>query len=118
MAQDLIGSRPLSHNTAQEYFEDQDMREVYRNTLTRLLIVHYGGDEENKSQFLVNNEDSVIVFPPSPWPPWGDDDDDDGPKHDPKNATELAKLVVEFEWKLARASLDLSARLLQDLSRY
>ncbi|KAH9043209.1 Metalloprotease [Lactarius pseudohatsudake] len=94
---------------SKEYFEDETMREVYGSVLERLLIVHYdGGGEEHKPPFLVNNEDSVNVWPPWPWPPWGDDgDDDDGPKHGPKNATELAEEVVKFEWKLARASLDL-----------
>ena len=86
------------------------MREVYGSVLERLLIIHYEGEgKEHNSQFVVNSEDSVNVWPPWPWPPWGDDgDDNDGPKHGPKNATELAKEVVEFEWKLARASLDLS----------
>ena len=84
------------------------MRELYGSVLERLLIVQYdGGDEEHKSQFVVNSEDSVNVWPPWPWPPWGDDGDDDGPKHGPRNATELAEEVVKFEWKLARASLDL-----------
>lgn len=96
------------------------MREVYGSILERLLIVHYErGDEEHKPQVLVNNEDSANVWPPWPWPPWGGDgDDDDGPNHGPKNATELAEAVVKFEWKLARASLDLSVCLLQDDSQY
>jgi hypothetical protein len=98
------------------------MREVYTNVLERLLIVQYEReDEEPKYQFLVNNEDSVSSWPPFPWPPRGgdgdDDDDDDGPKHGPKNATELAEEVVKFELKLARASLDLLVRLLLDDSR-
>ncbi|KAH9063412.1 Metalloprotease [Lactarius vividus] len=94
---------------SKEYFEDETIREVYGNVLEHLLIVHYdGGGEEHKPPFLVQTEDSVNVWPPWPWPPWGDDgDDDDSPKHGPKNATELAEEVVKFEWKLARASLDL-----------
>ena len=98
------------------------MREVYASVIERLLIVHYQGeDKEHKYQFNVNNEDSVSRWPPVSWPPWGgdgDDDDDDGPKHGPKNATELAEGVVEFERKLARASLDLLVGLLMDNSRY
>ena len=91
------------------------MREVYGSVLERLLVAHYDGEsEEHKSQTFVNSEDSVNVLPP-PWPACGDDD---GPKRGPKNVTELAEGVVKFEWKLARASLDLSVCLLQDNSRY
>ncbi|KAI0306551.1 Metalloprotease [Multifurca ochricompacta] len=95
---------------SKEYFEDQTMRKVYESVLEHLLSPHYG-EEENRhmSQVLVNNEDAVNVWPPWPWPPWGDDDGDgdDSPEHRRKNATELAGEVVRFEWKLARASLDL-----------
>lgn len=96
------------------------MREVYASVIERLLIVHYQGeDKEHKYQFFVKNEDSVSSWPPFPWPGGGDDDDnDDGPKHGPRNATELAEEVVEFERKLARASLDLLVGLLLDNSRY
>jgi endothelin-converting enzyme len=84
------------------------MREVYSSVLERLLVIHY---EAQKRQPLVNNEDSVNAWPPRPWPPWDDDDDGDGDdgggKDRPKNATKLAEEVVKFEWKLARASLDL-----------
>lgn len=88
------------------------MREVYASVLERLLVVHYKAEKEKSQlpQALVNNEDSMNTWPPFPWPPWDDDGDGDGdgPKHRPKNATELAEEVVKFEWKLARASLDLS----------
>ncbi len=88
------------------------MREVYRSVLERLLVIHYAGEDgEYKPRLLVNNEDSVNLWPPCPWP-WCDDrNPDDGPKRGPKNATELAEGVVQFEWKLARASLDLSVYL-------
>ena len=56
------------------------------------------------------------VWPPWPWPPWGDDNDPnkdkDKDKERPKiNKTleihKFAKEVVDFEAKLANASLDL-----------
>jgi endothelin-converting enzyme len=84
------------------------MREVYSSVLERLLVIHYEAQTGQPSQALVNNEDSA--WPPRPWPPWDDDDegdDGDGGKDHPKNATKLAEEVVKFEWKLARASLDL-----------
>ena len=87
------------------------MREVYSSVLERLLVIHYEPQKTQPSQALVHNEDSVNVWPPRPWPPWDDDDDGDdgggGEKDRPKNATKLAEEVVKFEWKLARASLDL-----------
>jgi endothelin-converting enzyme len=94
------------------------MRNVYGSVLERLLVIHY--EKRHLPQALVSNEDSETVWPPWPWPPWdGDDDDDkDDPGHRPKNATELAEEVVEFEWKLARASLDLSARFREIISLY
>src|SRR5487761_1541372 len=90
------------------------MREVYASVLERLLVVHYEAGKKQPSQALVNNEDSMNTWPPRPWPPWdgdddGGDDDDDGGKDRPKNATKLAEEAEKFEWKLARASLDLSA---------
>jgi len=87
------------------------MREVYSSVLERLLVIHYEAQKKQPSQALVNNVDSANAWPPRPWPPWDDDDDGDddggGGKDRPKNATKLAEEVVKFEWKLARASLDL-----------
>jgi endothelin-converting enzyme len=96
------------------------MRNVYGSVLERLLVIHYGTKEKRHPEVLVNNENSETVWPPWPWPPWdGDDDDDtDRPGHRPKNATQLAEEVVEFEWKLARASLDLSACFREIISLY
>jgi endothelin-converting enzyme len=95
------------------------MRKVYGSVLERLLMIHYETkDRRHPLQALVNNEDSETVWPPWPWPPWDDDDNEDDPGHRPKNATELAEEVVEFEWKLARASLDLSACFREIISLY
>ena len=51
-------------------------------------------------------------WPPWPWPPWGGDDggdDDKGGKRLNKSerAKARAKKVVEFEKRIANASLDL-----------
>lgn len=54
-------------------------------------------------------EEKVKVWPPWPWPPWGDDDDEE--KKDPLNDTEqayvLAEKILEFETRIANASLDM-----------
>jgi endothelin-converting enzyme len=61
---------------------------------------------------MVVQADKDNEWPPWPWPPWdGDDDGGDGDKNK-KNKTkstthELAKGVVKFETKIAKASLDL-----------
>jgi endothelin-converting enzyme len=68
------------------------------------------------SPILASNEDPS-AWPPRPWPPWdgdddGDEDDDDGGGgrvNKTLGAHELAKKIVEFERKLAQASLDLCA---------
>jgi endothelin-converting enzyme len=88
------------------------MRKAYRSVLERLLLIHYEAEDQgHPPQALVANEDSETAWPPWPWPPWDGDDDNGGdPKHGSKNATELAVEVVKFERRLARASLDLSAR--------
>jgi endothelin-converting enzyme len=90
------------------------------------LLVTLADAEDNSAQrkpllrkdspVLVSNEDSS-TWPPSPWPPWegdddGDDDEDDGggkPENRTLGAHKLAKKIVEFERKLAQASLDLCA---------
>ena len=62
------------------------------------------------SALVEQGEDS---WPPWPWPPWGGDDDgdDDGghkrPVNQTKRAQKLAKGVLKFESRIARASLDL-----------
>ena len=50
------------------------------------------------------------MWPPWPWPPWEGDDDEDGgdngpPKH--RDIHKLAVKVVDFESRMAEASLDL-----------
>lgn len=93
------------------------MLKVYQAVVERLLLTI--AEEEDLrlqgSSAIVVNEDST-VWPPWPWPPWdgddGDDDDHDGDKDKtPADRTrrthKLAKKVVKFERKLAKASLDL-----------
>ena len=70
--------------------------------------------EEGEKYKLANQADETNVWPPWPWPPWGgdddDDDDDDDGDHKPnrtEKAHELSIKVLEFESKLAAASLDL-----------
>ena len=89
--------------------------DIYTKVVERLLVVLAEETDEvlkqrrPSSPAFVNNADAK-VWPPWPWPPWGDDDKDPEKKK-PKNKTlgvsKLAKAVVEFEAKLANASLNL-----------
>jgi len=98
----------------QEYYLEQEIVDTYTKVVERLLVaLAEETDEDSKqrrpsSPALVNNADPE-VWPPWPWPPWGDEKDPE--KKKPKNKTlgisKLAKAVVEFEAKLANASLDL-----------
>lgn len=87
--------------------------------LERLLIATADEDDEDdfsllKSAGLTVHEERLSVWPPWPWPPWDPEDPDepgDGGDHKPinrtKEAPKLAKQIVEFEKKIANASLDL-----------
>lgn len=78
-------------------------------------------DIELRSDGLTVNEERLRAWPPWPFPPWDPEDPDDpdhpgdGPHrpHKPVNRTKeaqkLAVKVVDFEKKLANASLDLCA---------
>ncbi|CAA7267908.1 unnamed protein product [Cyclocybe aegerita] len=108
-------SQPELGLPSKEYYEEKSTRNVYKRVVERLLIVLADEDEaESRKRTIsapefVDNEDPN-VWPPWPWPPWGGDGDDDKPTT-PINRTEeakkLAKKVVKFERKLAKASLDL-----------
>jgi len=83
--------------------------------LARLILAVVEAEEESLHQ---KQEMSTLTFtaqgenawPPWPWPPWGGEGDDDGgdkPENQSEKAYELAKKVLQFETKLADASLDL-----------
>lgn len=69
-------------------------------------------DDKLVSSGLQVHEERLRVWPPWPWPPWdGGDDDDDGGDKKPGNRTNdaprLARDILSFEKKVAKASLDL-----------
>lgn len=87
---------------------------MYRQVVERLLIALAEEAEEDLkrrsiiSAVFTDNTDANI-WPPWPWPPWGDDDkpDTDKPVNKTLEAHKVSKAIVEFESKLANASLDL-----------
>jgi endothelin-converting enzyme len=87
-------------NFLQEYYEEDDIGEVYRKALEQLLFIVFD-DEKPPSQ-------SLLKWPPIPWPPWGDDDDGKA-ENSTVRAKRLSKEVLKFEKKIARASQDLYA---------
>jgi endothelin-converting enzyme len=107
-------SQPSLGLPSKEYYEEEDIRQIYQNVIEKLIFVVSEEDEDVAEQ---RPEDSPVfvdqdkVWPPWPWPPWGGDDDGEGhgkkPINKTKGAHKLAQKVVEFETKIARASLDL-----------
>lgn len=95
--------------------------ELYTSVLERLIIALADEDDNlagsalpNAAEGLVVHEERLRVWPPWPWPPWDPEDpdhpgdgDDKKPINRTKEAPRLAKEIVEFEKKLANASLDL-----------
>ncbi|EFI28400.1 endothelin-converting enzyme 1 [Coprinopsis cinerea okayama7 len=114
-------SQPDLGLPSKEYYNEESIVKVYGEVIEQLLsrVDHILADsdegEEDSPEFfasLLINNDASEIWPPWPWPPWNPDDDPEG--EDPKkplNRSErvrrLAKGVVEFESKLANASLDL-----------
>lgn len=86
--------------------------DIYTKVIERLLVALPEETDEDPKQrrstspAFVNNADPE-VWPPWPWPPWGDDPKNKKPKNKTLGVRKLAKAVVEFEAKLANASLDL-----------
>ncbi|KAJ3821178.1 Metalloprotease [Lentinula raphanica] len=111
-------SQPSLGLPSKEYYDEEDIRSVYQDVVQRLLLAVSDEDEKNAQQSS-NASPALVqqnsIWPPWPWPPWGGDDDDgsDGgsggkkPINKTKRAHKLAQKVLEFETKLARASLDL-----------
>lgn len=99
-----------------EYYLDNEVLDMYRTTVETLLVSLLDEDQISagySNSLFTTNADSES-WPGWPWPPWGGDDDDDddgsGRDHEPVNHTHqaqrLAKHIIEFEKKLASASLD------------
>jgi endothelin-converting enzyme len=95
----------------QEYYEDESIRDVYRDVIERLLSTLAEDDNGDVTTImtdtLVQQDNSENAWPPWPWPPWGDDDDGEAPKPKPESPHILARKVLEFESRIAEASLDL-----------
>lgn len=85
-----------------------------------MTVLDDGNNMEDQLEFRQNDKqanfrikkESQRMWPPWPWPPWDGDDDsgggggeDEPPKH--RDIHKLAKNIVEFESRMARASLDL-----------
>ncbi|KAJ3560525.1 hypothetical protein NP233_g10783 [Leucocoprinus birnbaumii] len=119
-------SQPDFGLPSKEYYEEESIMTLYQSVVERLLTVLDSasdkGDEPEKSQddkqasFSIK-EKTQRVWPPWPWPPWDGDDGGDhgGGGHRPpkdRDIRALAKKVVQFESRMAQASLDLD--LLQD----
>ncbi|KAG6832683.1 hypothetical protein H0H92_012255 [Tricholoma furcatifolium] len=117
-------SQPSLGLPSKEYYEDETVLEVYQSVIERLLLILATEDDKAemvKTPELVTNQDSN-VWPPWPWPPWGEDDDDKDGDKPPMNSSErahkLAKDAVQFEKRLADASLDLDILFQDPIATY
>jgi len=115
-------SQPELGLPSKEYYEEESITELYQDTMAKLIesVIDIldeekeedGVQREAEQQLVLNNDDSQ-TWPPWPWPPWGGDepDGDGGDKPGKGDKTEraakLAKQVLDFETKIANASLDL-----------
>ncbi|THH29635.1 hypothetical protein EUX98_g4545 [Antrodiella citrinella] len=112
---------------SKEYYEEEDITDLYRNVLERLLLtLHEEEDAESTVMEsvpgLVVHEERLRVWPPWPWPPWdgddGDKDDDKKPINRTEEAHKLAKRIIKFEKKIANASLDLDVLYQDPIATY
>ncbi|KAK7023952.1 Endothelin-converting enzyme 1 [Favolaschia claudopus] len=94
---------------SKEYYDEPSIVQIYQDVAERLFFTL--SDEEEK--LLLRSSTPTLVenaeaWPSWPWPPWDPEDDDD--KDEKPNRTEaahkLAKQVVEFETRIANATLD------------
>jgi endothelin-converting enzyme len=104
-------STPSYLQSLQEYYEEKSIVDVYRDVMQQLLILLDEDDEESLLMhadltFTAEEPDEDNSWPPWPWPPWGDDDENK-PENKTQKAQRLAKKVLNFESKIADASLDL-----------
>ncbi|EJD02334.1 endothelin-converting enzyme 1 [Fomitiporia mediterranea MF3/22] len=115
---------------SKEYYKEKDIVKLYEDTLARMLLALDDTPDESASYsasgddvLVLETDEKIKVWPPWPWPPWGgEDDDDDGRAKRPLNKTEraakLAKSVVKFEKRVAKASLDLEIILQDPVATY
>ncbi|KAF5358499.1 hypothetical protein D9756_001692 [Leucocoprinus leucothites] len=124
-------SQPNFGLPSKEYYEEKSTRKLYQTVVERLLtILDDGSDlddelglaQDDKQTRFSTKEKTQRIWPPWPWPPWdGDDDGGDGGEDEPPRHRDihgLAKKVVEFESKMAQASLDLDILLQDPIATY
>ncbi|PFH50075.1 hypothetical protein AMATHDRAFT_75830 [Amanita thiersii Skay4041] len=107
-------SQPSLGLPSPEYYEEDSIRDIYQEVIESLLSSLPEEDQDMKQEELAVQDEGSKVWPPWPWPPWegdgdgdGGDGDDDKPGNWTDKARKLAKKVVKFERKIAKASLEL-----------
>lgn len=83
---------------AKEYYEEKEIRDLYRTTIEKMLLTIAEAEEAEAK--------IGIKFPPWPWPPWGGDDDKKSENKTMK-AARLSRQVLKFESDIAAATADL-----------
>jgi endothelin-converting enzyme len=88
---------------SKEYYEEKEIRDLYRTTIEKLLLVIMEAEEAEAK--------TGIKFPPWPWPPWGDDDKKS--ENMTIKAARLSRQVLKFESDIAAATADLCVSFLR-----
>ncbi|KAG8900288.1 hypothetical protein FRB99_006143, partial [Tulasnella sp. 403] len=90
---------------SKEYYEEDAVVSLYTKTVARVLEAVDELPSKSTSPDQRGRNQSKF-WPPIPWPPWGGGDD--SPKENKTaRAARLSEAVIDFEKKLAKASLDL-----------
>ncbi|KAJ7582636.1 Metalloprotease [Mycena floridula] len=120
-------SQPGLGLPSKEYYQEESVLKIYRSVIEDLLLALAEEEEvligramdHDKTVSLPSLVDQDDAWPPFPWPPWGDSGDDDDKKSNKTEvAHKLAKKVLEFETRLAAASLDLDVLQLDAIATY
>ncbi|KAF5370302.1 hypothetical protein D9758_006925 [Tetrapyrgos nigripes] len=107
-------SQPGLGLPSKKYYQEEEIRDMYQDVLTRLILSVAEAEEKMLRQkegmsTLSFTAQSENIWSPWPWPPLGgdgDDVDDDKLENQTAKAYKLAGKVLQFETKLADASLD------------
>ena len=98
----------MTYRIVQQYYLEKDITDLYEKTIARILVALDDSEDSSHTEAISGSKSRAIHFwPPWPWPPWGDDENHEEKPNKTARAEGLAKGVVQFESKLANASLDL-----------
>ncbi|KAF8184897.1 hypothetical protein K438DRAFT_1837058 [Mycena galopus ATCC 62051] len=92
---------------SKEYYEEDSIVQIYQDVVERLLFTLSEEEEKLQQHPTSTFRENTQAWPSWPWPPWDSPEDDGEEKPNrTEGARKLAKQVVEFETRIANATLD------------